>query len=299
MGIIPWLCVYGAPLGSETSLDRDTQPVFPTDMKQQLEGRQKPTEKMVTEGKLSPGTWTVKILDNRVINGHNPVNTTQPLYNFTMNGVTYIFDPTKVADPALLLKTAVTIQTQGSGGLNLSDPATLAAVKQLEQMSNGTLRITQSSQKQDPAPVPPSPPVSCTPTTFILNGNTGTWIFINLSAMPGSCSVGVAPGTVVIGVQNPHTSCTDSGTKLFFDILPAGALVSTSIGFSKYTGMCGSNINSINASSINNQVVVQSGGKKYVLKFSVSNGGLQPIPYSHFGRYNSITIYNVSATEQP
>lgn len=78
--------VWAAGLGSENVLSRDTQPVFSPEMKQQLQDRQRPTAQMTTAGKLSPGTWTVKIVENRVISGHNPVNTAQPLYNFGSSG---------------------------------------------------------------------------------------------------------------------------------------------------------------------------------------------------------------------
>lgn len=291
-----------APLSSETSLGKDARPVFPQEIKQQLEGREKPTQTMITEGKLTPGTWTVKILDNRVVKGHNPVNTAQPLYNFTMNGVTYEFDSTKVEDPVLLLKTAVTIQTQGAGSLDMKDPIVQEAVKQLEKMSNGTLHITEKKPQPKPDPLPPpTPATSCFPLTFTLSGNSGNVIFMDLSKMPDSCTVGAAPGEVTIVVQNPDTSCRDAGTKLFFSVIPASALISTGAGFSKYFGMCQgpAGLNAVDASFSDNQAVIQTGGKKYLLKFSTSNGGLQSIPYSHNTRYNSITLHNVSATELP
>jgi hypothetical protein len=285
-----------AGIGSETVLDRDSQPVFSPEMKQQLEGRQRPTAQMTSEGHLSPGAWTVKIIENRVIDGQNPVNASQPLYNFTLNGTTYTFDRTQVADPALLLKTAVTIQTRGKGGLDLNDPDVLAAVKQLEKMSNGTLHITQET----PAPGPtPGPAVACTPVIYTLNGSAGTWIFVNMATLPAGCSVGNAPGAApIIGIQNPHPSCTDAGTKIFFDVA-SGEPVTPGTGFSTYSGICGAGIPAVDASSIGNQFVIQVGAARYRVTFSVGNGGLQTIPFSHFGRYNSLTVSDVSVTTLP
>ena len=285
-----------AVLGSENTLDKDTQPVFSPEKKQQLQSRQRPTAQMTTEGKLSPGTWTVKIIENRVISGHNPVNTVQPLYNFTLNGVTYTFDRTQVADPALLLKTIVTIQTKGAGSLNMSDPDTIAAVKQLQQMSNGTLQIVQD--KPTP-PDPPTPPVSCTPALYSLNGNTGTWIFIGLAGLPATCSVGSTPGGggIIIGIQNTHTSCTDAGMKVFVDVI--GGTMTQGAGFSTYVGMCGNGIPAVEASSFDNQFILQTTNARYQITFSVGNGGLQPIPYNHFGRYNSISVSNVTVRNLP
>ena len=284
-----------AALGSENVLGQDTQPVFSPEVKKQLQDRQRPTAQMTAEGKLSPGTWTVKILENRVISGHNPVNAAQPLYNFTLNGVTYTFDRTQVADPALLLKTAVTIQAKGAGSLNLNDPDTLAAVKQLQQMSNGTLHIVQDK------PIPPDPPtpsVSCTPPLYPLDANVGTWIFIDISGLPGSCSVGNTPaGNLIIGIQNTDVSCSDAGMKVFVDVI--GGTVTKGAGFTTYNGMCGNGLPAVEASSIDNQFSLQTNNARYQITFSVSNGGLQPMPYNHRGRYNSLTVSNVSVRKLP
>jgi len=303
--LLPCFAVFEAPaagLGSENVLGRDTQPVFSPEMKRQLQDRQRPAAQMTAEGKLSPGTWTVKILENRVISGHNFVNTAQPLYNFTLNGVTYTFDRTQVADPALLLKTAVTIQTKGAGSLNLNDPETLSAVKQLQQMSNGTLHIVSETPSPGPGPGPgpaPGPPVACMPAIYPLNGNVGTWIFLRLETLPASCAIDQNPaGAPIIGIQNPHTSCSDAGSKVFFDVI-SGEPITPGAGFSTYTGVCGSGLRAVEASSINNQFIIQIGATRYQVTFSAGNGGLQPVPYSHFGRYNSITVYDASVRALP
>jgi hypothetical protein len=292
-----------AGLGSENVLSRDTQPVFSPEMKQQLQDRQRPTAQMTAEGKLSPGTWTVKILENRVLAGHNPVNTAQPLYNFTLNGVTYTFDKTQVADPALLLKTAVTIQTKGAGSLNMNDPDTLAAVKQLQQMSNGTLSIVSEKPAPGPGPGPgpgpvPEPPVACTPAIYPLDANVGTWIFIDIGGLPGSCSVVSNPaGNLIIGIQNTDVSCTDAGMKVFVDVI--GGTVTQGVGFTTYNGMCGNGLPAVEASSFDNQFILQANNARYQITFSVGNGGLQPMPYNHRGRYNSLTVSNVSVRKLP
>jgi hypothetical protein len=296
LGLSGGVPAWAAAIGSETVLDRDSQPVFSPEMKQQLEGRQRPSAQMATEGHLLPGTWTVKILESRVIDGQNPVNASQPLYNFTLHGTTYTFDRTRVPDPALLLKTAVTIQTRGKGGLDLNDPEVLSAVKQLEKMSNGTLKITQDTPTPGPTP---GPTVACTPAVYVLNGATGTWIFLNIATLPAGCTVGSAPGAApIIGIQNPHTSCSDAGSKVFFDVV-SGEPVTPGTGFSTYTGGCGAGIPAVEASSIGNQFVIQVGGTRYRVTFAVGNGGLQTMPYSHFGRYNSLTVSDVSVTTLP
>ncbi|MCX8110339.1 MAG: hypothetical protein N3D15_03700 [Syntrophorhabdaceae bacterium] len=298
--IVP-LVLISAQLGVDTPLSRDTQPVFSEEMKKQLEGRERPTQQMIKEGKLSPGTWTVKIIDNKVIQGHNPVNTAQPLYNFTMNGVTYTFDRTQVSDPALMLKTIVIIQTKGTGALNLNDPETKEAVKQLEKMSNGTLHITPGPTP--PPPPPPAPGINCVPSSFVLNmtsmADMGV-VFIDPNSLPATCTVGkTVPSTPYLYIQNPHTSCDDAGMLVFAGAIPGSTIISTGTGFTTYNGKCGAGVRAVNASSIDNEFTVQIGSKKYKVKFSVSNGGLQSIPYKHSGRFNSITVYNVSFTEQP
>lgn len=219
-------------------------------------------------------------------------------HNFTLNGVTYTFDRTQVADPALLLKTAVTIQTKGAGALNLNDPETLSAVKQLQQMSNGTLNIVSDKPAPGPGPAP-GPAVACTPAIYPLNGNVGTWIFLRLETLPASCGVDKsAAGAPIIGIQNTHTSCSDAGSKLFFDVA-SGEPVTPGTGFSTYNGLCGNGLRAVEASSLNNQFIITIGPTRYQVTFSVANGGLQPIPYSHFGRYNSITVYDASVRALP
>lgn len=299
---------------SPSVLDESRQPVFSEDWKEQLKNRERPTPERIREGHLTPGTWTVEILDSKVIRGHNPVNSEEPLYNFTLNGVNYSFNHHVVEDPGLILKVAIAIDSQGAAGLDLNNPETKKAVAQLEQISKGSISINPVP-KPGPSPAPgpspspepgpdPLPPVVCTPHTLTSASDffqVPVGILVQ-GAGAVSCNLGNATGAIrELYIQNPMANCATGG-RLFFSDSLAGSdvrILSPGAGMSRYNGPCG-DLNAVEAMGINHEALLRIDGKNYRLRFSTAHGGLvqgmTPVPHSL--TYLNITVYDVSLTPE-